>query len=316
LKVDQTDLGEVVSIAAVVADQRAGVLFQAIFVWLRAAATIAILHLFAPLLDDVLVGQSLKVGIDVVSIDVHRVGIVETRGEARSQRCVVTGSACLALVVLQVSDLQIYQVAIGFECGIIFCHNREVRQPIDVIGIQSLLKTIKQILIWPAGSRGPGLKVCHKLTESALALLHSDDFVFSVGLRTDRLKLQFECCKEGVLVCKRCFAFCKRFYVELSPHSCILNYEWEGWGDHFMNVKQGSSICTLHLLALKITERKTIFVCIDPNAKDALKQSGRLWVLALEDYRLLCCGCALFFAFPCLFLASAYCHSATHIAIT
>jgi hypothetical protein len=29
-----------------------------------------------------------------------------------------------------------------------------------------------------------------------------------------------------------------------------------------------------------------------------------------------CRGCALFFAFPCLFLASAYCHSATHIVVT
>jgi hypothetical protein len=29
-----------------------------------------------------------------------------------------------------------------------------------------------------------------------------------------------------------------------------------------------------------------------------------------------CCGCALFFAFPCLFLAGAYCHSATHMVDT
>jgi hypothetical protein len=27
-------------------------------------------------------------------------------------------------------------------------------------------------------------------------------------------------------------------------------------------------------------------------------------------------GCALFFAFLCLFLAGAYCHSATHIVVT
>jgi hypothetical protein len=29
-----------------------------------------------------------------------------------------------------------------------------------------------------------------------------------------------------------------------------------------------------------------------------------------------CRGCALFFAFLCLFLASAYCHSATHMIVT
>jgi hypothetical protein len=29
-----------------------------------------------------------------------------------------------------------------------------------------------------------------------------------------------------------------------------------------------------------------------------------------------CRGCALFFAFPCLFLAGAYCHCATHIVVT
>jgi hypothetical protein len=86
LKAGQADPGEVASAAAVVADQRAGMLLQAVFVRLGAAATTAILHLFVPLLDDVLVGQSLKVGIDVVSIDVHRIGIAETRGGARSRR--------------------------------------------------------------------------------------------------------------------------------------------------------------------------------------------------------------------------------------
>jgi hypothetical protein len=61
---------------------------------------IAILHPFTLLLDNVLVGQSLEVGVNVVSIDVHRIWIAETRGGARSRGRVVTGSACLALVVL------------------------------------------------------------------------------------------------------------------------------------------------------------------------------------------------------------------------
>jgi hypothetical protein len=60
------------------------VLLQAVFVQLRATTTTAILHPFAPLLDNVLIEQSLKVGIDVVGIDVHCVGIAETRGRARS----------------------------------------------------------------------------------------------------------------------------------------------------------------------------------------------------------------------------------------
>jgi hypothetical protein len=80
----KADLGEVAGMAAVVADQRAGMLLQAIFMQLEAAATTAILYLLAPLLDDVLVGQSLEVEIDVVSINVHRIGIAETRGGARS----------------------------------------------------------------------------------------------------------------------------------------------------------------------------------------------------------------------------------------
>jgi hypothetical protein len=107
LKTGQTDPGEVTSAAAVVADRRARVLLQAVFVRLGAAATTAILHLLAPLLDNVLFGQSLEVGIDVVGIDIHCIGIAETGGGARSQEHVVTGSACLALVVLQVGDLQV-----------------------------------------------------------------------------------------------------------------------------------------------------------------------------------------------------------------
>jgi hypothetical protein len=105
LKTGQTDPGEVASAAAMVADRRAGVLLQAVFVRLRAAAMTAIFHPLVPLLDNVLVGQSLEVGINVVGIDVHRVGIAETGSGARSQRRVITGSACLTLVVLQVSDL-------------------------------------------------------------------------------------------------------------------------------------------------------------------------------------------------------------------
>jgi hypothetical protein len=65
----------------------------------------AILHLFAPLLNDILIGQSLEVGVDIISIDVYCVGIAETRGRARSQRQIVTGGACLALVVVQVGEL-------------------------------------------------------------------------------------------------------------------------------------------------------------------------------------------------------------------
>jgi hypothetical protein len=72
------------SAAAVIADQRAGMLFQTIFVQLGAAATTVILHPLTPLLDNVLIGQSLEVGIDVVGIDVHRIRIAKTRGRARS----------------------------------------------------------------------------------------------------------------------------------------------------------------------------------------------------------------------------------------
>jgi hypothetical protein len=82
-------------------------LLQAVFVQLRAAAMTAILHPLAPLLDNVLIGQFLKVGINVVGINVHRVGIMETRGGAESQGRIITGSTCLALVVLQVGDLQV-----------------------------------------------------------------------------------------------------------------------------------------------------------------------------------------------------------------
>jgi hypothetical protein len=90
-----------------VADRGAGVLLQAVLVQLGAAVTTAVFYLFAPLLNDVLVGQSLEVGINVVSINIHSVRIMETEGGARSQRRVVTGSAYLALVILQVSDLQV-----------------------------------------------------------------------------------------------------------------------------------------------------------------------------------------------------------------
>jgi hypothetical protein len=86
LKASKTYLGEVASAAAVIADRRTRVLLQAVFVRLRAAATTAILHLFVPLFDNVLVEQSLEVRINVVGIDVHRVGIAKTRGRARSQR--------------------------------------------------------------------------------------------------------------------------------------------------------------------------------------------------------------------------------------
>jgi hypothetical protein len=85
LKAGQIDPEEVTSAATIIADQRAGVLLQAVFVQLRAAVTTAILHLFAPLLDNVLIGQSLKVGINVISIDVYCIGIAETGDGARSQ---------------------------------------------------------------------------------------------------------------------------------------------------------------------------------------------------------------------------------------
>jgi hypothetical protein len=105
LKAGQTDPGEVTSVAAVIADRRARVLLQAVLVRLEAAATTAILHPFAPLLDNVLVGQSLKVEINVVGINVYHIRIVETGGRARSQGQIVTGSACLALIVVQISEL-------------------------------------------------------------------------------------------------------------------------------------------------------------------------------------------------------------------
>jgi hypothetical protein len=85
LKTGKTYPGEVASATAVVADRRAGVLLQAVLVRLGAAAMTAIFHPFALLLDDVLVGQSLEVGINVVSIDVHRIRIAETGGGARSR---------------------------------------------------------------------------------------------------------------------------------------------------------------------------------------------------------------------------------------
>jgi hypothetical protein len=168
------------------------------------------------------------VGIDVVSIDVHRIGIAETGGGTRSQRRVVTGCACLALVVVQVRKLQINGMAVGLESVIVLGYNREVGEPIDVIGVQGLLGAIKQILLGLTGSRGPGLKVCHKFTESALALLHPDNLVLRVGLGTDQLELQFERHKEGVPACKRRFAFHERLYVGSGPHSCVFGYEGKG----------------------------------------------------------------------------------------
>jgi hypothetical protein len=188
---------------------------------------------------------------------------------------------------VQVSELQIDRVAVSLECVVVFCHNWEVRELIDVIGVQSLFEMIKQILLRPTGLRGPGLEICYKLTKGALALLHLDDLVLCVGLRTDWLKFQFECHEKGVPVCKRRFAFCKRFYVGSGPHSCILGHEEEGREDYFINIKQGGSICTLHLLALLIAKCKTIFICIDPNTKSTPEKLGRLGILALEDNGLL-----------------------------
>jgi hypothetical protein len=53
-------------------------------VQLGATATTAILHPLASLLDDILIGQSLEVGNDVVGINVHCIGIAETKGKAKS----------------------------------------------------------------------------------------------------------------------------------------------------------------------------------------------------------------------------------------
>jgi hypothetical protein len=287
LKAGQADPGEVTSAAAVVADRRAGMLLQAVFVQLQAAATTAILHPFAPLLHDVLVGQSLEVGVDVVGIDVHRVRIAETGGGARGRGRVVTGCACLALVVVQVRELQIDGVAVGLESVVVFGHDREVGKPIDVIGVQGLLEAIKQILFGPAGSRGPGLKVCYKLAKSALALLHPDDLVLRVGLGTDRLELQFERHKEGISARKRRFAFGEGFDVESGPHRCVFGHEEKGRGNHLVYVQHGDSISTLDLLFLRISERKPVFVCVNPNAESTPKQSGGLRVLALENDGLL-----------------------------
>jgi hypothetical protein len=188
---------------------------------------------------------------------------------------------------VQVCELQIDGVAVGLESVVVFSHNWEVGEPIDIISVQSLFETIKQILLRSAGSRGPGLKVCHKLTEGALALLHPNDFILCVGLGTDWLKLQFERHKEGVPTGERCLAFCKRFDVGLGPHSCIFGHEEKGRGNHLVNVQHGGSICTLDLLSLWIAEREPIFIRVDPNAKGAPKQTGGLRVLALEDDGLL-----------------------------
>jgi hypothetical protein len=158
-------------------------------------------------------------------------------------------------------------MAIGLEHGVVFRHNQEVREPIDVIGIQSLFETVKQILIGPASSGRLCLEVCYKLTKGAFALLHPDDLVLYVGLGTDQLELQFERRKKGVLVCKRCLAFRERFYVESDPHSCVFDHEGEGQRDHFVYIKQGSSVSSLHLLSLWIAECETILIRVDPNTK-------------------------------------------------
>jgi hypothetical protein len=287
LKVGKTYPREVTSTAAVVADQRAGVLLQAVLVRLGAAATTAILYPLAPLLHDVLVGQSLEVGINVVSINIHCIGIAEIRGGAGSQGRVVTSCACLALVVVQVGELQVDRVAIGLEHVVVLGYNREVGEPIDIIGVQSLFETVKQILLRPAGSRGPSLEICDKLAKSALALFHPNDFVLCVGLGTDRFELQFECHKKGIPACKRRLAFRERLYVGSGPHSCIFGHEGESRGDHFVYVEQNGSIGTLHFFSLGISERKSIFIRVDPNAEGTPTQSGRLRVLALEDNRLL-----------------------------
>jgi hypothetical protein len=89
---------------------------------------------------------------------------------------------------VQVGELQVDRVAIGLERVVVLCYNQEVREPIDVIGVQSLFEAIKQILFEPADLRGPGLKVCDKLAESALALLHPDDLILRVSLGADWLK--------------------------------------------------------------------------------------------------------------------------------
>jgi hypothetical protein len=236
LKAGQTDPGEVAGIAAVVADQRARMFLQAVLMQLRAAAMTAILHPFAPLLDDVFVGQSLEVGVDVIGINDHRIRITETGGRAESQRRVVTGCACLALVVVQVSELQVNQVTIGLERVVVFCYDQEVGEPIDVIGVQGLFEAIKQILLGPASLRGPGLEVCYKLTKDALALLHPNDFILRISLGADRLKFQFERHEKGIPAGKRCLAFCKRFYVGSGPYGCVFSHERKSQRDHFVYI--------------------------------------------------------------------------------
>jgi hypothetical protein len=54
-----------------------------------------------------------------------------------------------------------------------------------------------------------------------------------------------------------------------------------------VHVQHGGSISTLDLLSLSVSERKPIFVHVDPNAKGTPKQTGGLRVLALEDDGLL-----------------------------
>jgi hypothetical protein len=80
-------------------------------------------------------------------------------------------------------------VAVGLKRVVVFGYDREIGEPINVIGVQGLFEAIKQILLGPTGSRGPGLKVCYKLTKGALALLHSNNLVLRVGLGANRLEL-------------------------------------------------------------------------------------------------------------------------------
>jgi hypothetical protein len=59
--------------------------------------------------------------------------------------------------------------------------------------------------------------------------------------------------------------------MELGPHGCVFNHKGKNQRDHFMNIEQGGSICTLHLLSLWIAECKTIFICVDPNVEGTPK---------------------------------------------
>jgi hypothetical protein len=78
---------------------------------------------------------------------------------------------------VQIGELQVNRVAIGLERVVVFCYDREVEEPIDVIGIQSLFEAIKQILLRPTGSRGPSLEVCDKLEIFGICVVYGN-FVF------------------------------------------------------------------------------------------------------------------------------------------